>query len=173
VDPFERRFKFTYCWPIHIPGSPQNTGEPIDFYRGAITPEASECHREDFAGVHWATTVHGHYEYKTHHWVDVLGFSCGKWGPEEPALVHCKALPSGRTSGPADVLGEYRFPAERGAWQWPTKPTCLVWGGQIYPREAPSGGHVPYERPAVWLPKALTYPPEPCDWESYEQEALG
>jgi sugar lactone lactonase YvrE len=171
VDPYERRFKFTYCWPKKIPGSPAPTGI-IEFYRANITPEASECHRQDFEGVHWATTVHGHYEYKTHHWVDVHNFKCEQWGPEAPKKERCKALPEGRTVGPANVIGEYRFHEGTGNWQWELKPTCLVWGGAIYPREAPSGGHVPYERPAIWLPKALTYSEEKCNWESYEGEAL-
>jgi sugar lactone lactonase YvrE len=172
--PFERRFKFTYCVPKHIPGNPAPPGS-FEGLNRQISPETSECHREDFEGVRWATTVHGHYEYKAHHWVRVQAgrVDCGGWGEQYPEKKNCKVIGVGLTSGPADVIGEYRFPPGRGEWQWVAKPTCFVFGGKIYTREAPSGGGVPYERPPVWQPHALTYAPESCEWNDREREALG
>jgi tripartite motif-containing protein 71 len=183
LSPHKRRFKFTYCVPKSIPGSPA----PPDSFEGFsqtitpssplwhnITPEASECHREDFHGIRWATTVHGHFEYKTHHWVrvDLASIECGGWGEEYPAKVHCKVVGTGVVPGPADVIGEYRFPPGRGRWEWLAKPTCFVYGGAIYPREAPTTGPVPYERQPIWFREPLTYAPLPCEWGSYEETAL-
>lgn len=176
-EPYERRYKFTYCWPKHIPGDPLPPGKfdsgigPEGDERANITPMASECHREDYHGIHWGVTVHGHYEYKTHNWVNVQQADCDHWGEEQPTTLNCKLLPTGRTSGPANVLGEYRFHEAKGDWGWDEKPTCLVFGGEIYPREAPEQPK-PYERPLVWLPKALTDHNEKCNWEAYEREAI-
>jgi hypothetical protein len=175
----ERRFKFTYCWPKHIPGNPFPPGKfdptfgPEGHARTEISGEASECHREDFHGVHWATTVHGHYEYETGSWVNVHAdlLQCRQWGEERPKKKNCKLIPQGRTSK-ADVVGEYRFHAGMGDWAWEAKPTCFIWGGEISPTASPGRGE-PYERPAVWEPVALTYALESCDWPRYERKALG
>lgn len=174
LTPHKRRFKFTYCWPKSIPGDPAPP-ESFEGFSRAITPtspmwrnitlEASECHREDFHGVRWATTVHGHFEYKTHSWVrvDESSIQCGGWGEEYPTKVHCKIAGTGVVPGPSDVFGEWRFAPGRGAWEWLAKPTCFVMGGAIYPRKAPTTGPVPYERPLIWFREPLTYQPLPCD----------
>jgi sugar lactone lactonase YvrE len=179
IAPHTRRFKFTYCWPKSLPGVPGPPGSFAPAGWGVsedeeahITPQASECHNEEFHGIHWATSVHGHFEYKTNHWVRVMPNSlrCNEWGEEAPQQEHCKVESEGQVPGPAYVVADYRFHGGKGDWAWLVKPTCFVTGGKIYPRESEGTG-VPYERPMLWEAQALTYAEEQCDWQDLEKNA--
>jgi sugar lactone lactonase YvrE len=165
--PFERQYKFTYCFPHHIPGNPADVrGTPAveGDHRSNLSRETAECHRKDEHGVFWGTTVHGWFKYLVHHWVEVPWGQeqCDKWGDEQPAMIHCVDTPLGRQDGPVSVYGEYRFGSDRGEWGYSLHPTCLWFGGEIYPREEPSGGG-PYMAPRIYKHKAVRLG-ESCPW---------
>jgi sugar lactone lactonase YvrE len=181
VESNHRYFKFTYCWPHHIPG---DLGPPGAFDPGFggdlrvsnqnIAPQVSECHREDFHGIYWGTTVHGTYHYKIHHWVrvDSSQLGCDHWGEEQPRTDHCYVSTQSRDPGPVNVWGEYRFHAGKGSFVWAEggKATCFLWGGRLYPR-IPSADGGPYERPAIYRPKGIIPGLGECPWPEVEASA--
>ncbi|HVO53370.1 MAG TPA: NHL repeat-containing protein, partial [Solirubrobacterales bacterium] len=185
IQAMHRSFKFTYCWPHHIPGV---LGPPGEFDPGfggeggdggekeqtvynKIVLAASECHREDFHGIYWGVTVHGYYNFKVHHWVrvnpDQIG--CNHWGEEQPMLDHCKMSNSLRVPGPVNVVGEFRFADGKGSWAWGDRATCLFWGGGIFPRTPRSDGG-PYERPVFFEPRAIIPKMGECPWQDMEED---
>jgi sugar lactone lactonase YvrE len=170
--PKERRYKFTYCWPHHIPGDPSNpvgTAPPVEGdHRANLSRETAECHRKDFHGVFWGVTVHGVYTFKVHHWVRVPGpptEQCDHWGHDEPATIHCKVTTTSRNKGPVSAIGDYRFPSEKGEFVWSdTRGTCLEFGGEIYPREEPPTPG-PYMEPRLRHAESVIDGVESCPWK--------
>lgn len=181
----EKAFKFTYCVPHNIPGDPIFDGHAADSWwtpgaRSSSVPETegqnlpkiiSECHREDFEGVYWGVTVHGKFHYIPHHWVWAFDqqVACDKWGAEQPAKVHCKALvheaPHGNVNavvGPLDVIGEYRFAEMKGQWVASQRAACFTLGGKLYPNGRSTTG--PYERPMIWNNEYVIPKEQNCQW---------
>lgn len=172
LTPKERKFKFTYCWPHHIPGSygsPEGPLGPTPYPQGGtpiggdgdkrpgedghLPAVVSHCHNPEFHGIHWAVSVHGGYQYKTGSWVWVQnGYQCDKWGEEQPLKELCLAVPGGevkKSEGPVHVFAHYRFHVGKGDFGYVNKATCLMFGGSIYPRPPRKSGG-PYERPLIF-----------------------
>ncbi len=185
----EKAFKFTYCVPHNIPADPVFDGHAVEWWfvpTGAAKASAveetegknlpkliSECHREDFNGVFWGVTVFGRFHYIKEHWVWTFDqqVHCHKWGEEQPAQIHCKALvhepvhgqlPVKAVQGPLDVVGEYRFPLFHGQWPAEARAACFTLGGKLYPNPRTKTG--PYERPMIWHNEYIIPKVENCPW---------
>jgi sugar lactone lactonase YvrE len=75
------------------------------------------CHRldgDEYYSLSWATSVSGVYDYVKGGWVqDADGPNCRKWGPNEPAKIHCRAQSNLKVYPHLDVIGDFRFGAGR------------------------------------------------------------
>jgi hypothetical protein len=185
-----KKFKFTYCVPHNLPSDPAYDGGLFEDFFGVGTRKrsdgssevigknlpkiVSECHREDFEGVYWGVSVNGKFHYVENHWVWLFPneWGCHKWGEEQPAKIHCKALvfenPRGENGvqavhGPIWAIGEFRWPTMKGQWAAEARAACLTEGGEIYPNPR-TNGTAPYERPMIWETEYVIAGAESCNW---------
>jgi sugar lactone lactonase YvrE len=180
-DP-ERKFKFTFCKPHHIPGSagleevPQfNLPIPEDDEYQGLPKTVSECSNPEFKGIFWAVSIHGHFHYEPHHWIWLTNFSeawCSDWGEEAHFFVqvHCKEKleepgqgPDNKVHGPITTLGEWRIPPGAGQNGVAFRVECLTIEGFLFPRSG--NPKETFERPMIPNPEYVIPQAQQCNWQ--------
>jgi len=115
VDRRARAYNFVECgWYKTTPGvaSPPKTQPPPS--RRIFAELSQGCHGELEGGyrVSYAMSLSGVFHYKSNHWVWTNEPPhCRKWGPSEPALIHCFIKGPNVSNDHLDVIGDYRFAA--------------------------------------------------------------
>jgi hypothetical protein len=84
-------------------------------------------------------------------------------------MMNCKALTHEpvhgavrAVHGPLDVIGEYRFRANKGQWAAEARGACFTLGGKLYPNPRSKEG--PYERPMIWHNEYVIPGAQNCNW---------
>jgi streptogramin lyase len=127
------------------------------------------CHGERLEEYHvlYAISLSGVFHYKWGHWVWVNEPpNCRKWGPREPALVHCFVKGDKNVSADhIDVIGDFKFPP-RVVSESP-QAMCYRLNGVIpvRPGDAIPGDTVLHGK--IHNPHYGVWPGDPCQWGNF------
>jgi hypothetical protein len=133
-----------------------------------IKGQCSGTRQGGYFRINWAISLHGWYRFKAHKWVWIKdGPKCDKWGPTQPALVHCTP---GGWSGPnpvrINVVGDYRFGEGEGDGGLAGQGVCHRLNGVIpnyWKQMLPGEPVLEHNQHVYWEGK---YRGEKCDWDS-------
>jgi sugar lactone lactonase YvrE len=168
IKTYTHKFKFDECrYPI--PPAETNGGTvPPEQRDVRLAEHITHCLKE-LSGFDLisAMSVHGHFEIAPNVYVKMPDpVSCDKWGPQQPAKVHCEKSRSGR-SETIGVWGNYRFPPLKGNYFSGPTSACVTVIGTINAEPT----HL--EQGETVLSPAKAYLPEhpdtgePCHWPSW------
>jgi hypothetical protein len=163
-----RGYNFHQCrWEVNGTNPEFEGYTPPPRERQLIREKCHDNDANDSFTIGWAMSVNGSYKYERSQWAwDPNGPECPKWGPREPARVHCRAT-SNLKAAHLDALGMFRFAPGKyeGGSYAPFQAECFEidgvlpdWFRQDFPGEKVLQSHFYINRDPVW-------PNEQCPWE--------
>lgn len=170
-----RAYNFTECrWDYGGNDTPEGKPPaPLPPKDRLAQDVKKNCHVNDgdpYYSLSWAVSVHGVYKYVRGGWVqDGNGpDGCPKWGPNEPAKVHCRVVSNLKVFPHLDVLGDFRFGP--GRYNGAPFNECIRINGVLpnwYKQENP--GEQRLEGNYHFL-KYPANPGEHCPWNNLEKQ---
>jgi sugar lactone lactonase YvrE len=162
-----RGYNFHQCfWEINGQNPEFEGYSPPPKERALIKAKCHDDNANDNFTIGWAVSVNGSYKYKRGQWALATdGPYCPKWGPREPATVHCRPT-SNLKSANLDALGMFRFAPGRydGGNHSPGQAMCYELDGVLpdwflveIPGEQVLFSHFYINRDPVW-------PDDQCPW---------
>jgi hypothetical protein len=162
-----RGYSFHQCrWEIYGEEPEFEGYNPGPRERQLVREKCHDDNANDNFTIGWAVDVHGSYKYERGEWAWANEPpECPKWGPREPAKVHCRVT-SNLKSAHLDALGMFRFAPGKyeGGNYAPGQAECFeidgvlpAWDREDYPGEKVLQSHFYINREPVW-------PSEQCPW---------